>query len=72
MANRVISTVDAIQNTVTTGKDRNMEISNSDFPLKEVDQSKTISTHNLIPNKRSLEKKDITKMVDQIKGTQKT
>lgn len=59
---KVINTADIkMQESLTAGKDKNYEIKkkDDDFPMQEIDQSKTISTHNLIPNKRPVNIKDI-------------
>lgn len=39
-----------------------------DHPIKEQDASKTIMTRTIIPNKRPVEKRDVEKIVDRIKG----
>lgn len=64
-----------IISTVTTGKDRNLEINKNkkdeDFPLKIIDQNKTVSTRNVVPNKREIKRKDVDKLVDKLKKDQK-
>jgi len=63
----IITTVDTQDiKQKMTGKDKNYEL--KDFPLKDIDQSKVISTHNIIPNKRPIEKKDIKRVIDNIKS----
>jgi len=62
-----------MKETVLTGKDRNLEIRKTDldFPLTDTDQSKICSTHNIVPNKRLLEKKDIKRFIRRLKGNKK-
>lgn len=66
----IITTVDSVEKM--TGVDKHYEIRKpDDHPLKEVDQSKIISTHNMVPNKRKIEKKDVNKIVSKLKNEQK-
>ena len=53
MAGKVISTIE-MEDSLIAGEDKNMEIDakkdkkkvNDDFPVKQIDQSKTVSTRN--------------------------
>ena len=81
MSGKVISTKE-MEDSLIAGEDKNMEINskkdkkkvNDDFPVKQIDQSKTVSTRNVVPNKRPLTLRDVTKYVrDNLKvdGTKK-
>jgi hypothetical protein len=63
---QVISTVDTQADSVKNRKDKNLEI--KDFPISETDQSKVCSTHTIVPHKRKLEKEDVEKFVNRVKG----
>jgi hypothetical protein len=65
---KVINTADTMKESLTAGEDKHFEIKKNDEPLKVIDQSKTVSTRTMIPNKRPVEKKDINKMVNRLKG----
>ena len=66
----IITTVDTQEiKQKMTGADKNYEM--KDFPLKETDQSKVISTHNIVPNKRAIAQKDIDKVINNIKPKKK-
>lgn len=68
----IISTADKvkIKDKVTAGKDKNMEMIKKGVEqgMKAVDQSVTLSTKNLVPSKRPVEKRDVDKMVKKLKN----